>query len=207
MGTAPGHALCAPPRPPQSDRQGARLAQSFTKGERRRCRQVEGPNRRSDWNAHPCVTVVGYSRWNACAFLAEKQDIVSPEPEFVSRLGAFRREQDQPPSRDGPPERVEVGMTYDIDMVDIVHGGPPHPSIVPLEPHRLDKIDGRSQAGAKPQDGADVLGNLGLEQRNPHAVGLAQAISNVRIQGRRRRKSLMSAMGGKRTLAMAIFAP
>ena len=43
-----------------------------------------------------------------------------------------------------------------------------NPSIVPLESHGLDQVHGRPQASAQPQDGADVAGDLGLEQGDTH---------------------------------------
>lgn len=112
---------------------------------------------------------VSYGRGNARAFLSEEQDIVGRETEFVGRLTALRGEQHQPSGTDSSPERVEAGMTCNGDMVDIVHGGTPYPSIIPREPHGLDKIHSHPQTGPEAQNGADVSSNFGFEQGNAHS--------------------------------------
>ena len=59
-------------------------------------------------------------------------------------------------------------MTGNFDMIDIIHRRPPHPPVVPSEAQRLDQVDSNPQASAKPQNGANVPSNLGLEQGNAH---------------------------------------
>jgi hypothetical protein len=53
-------------------------------------------------------------------------------------------------------------------VIDIVHGGPAHSSIIPREPHWLDKVDSRPQTGTEAQNGADVSGDFRLEKSNAH---------------------------------------
>ena len=68
-------------------------------------------------------------------------------------------------------------MVRNDDMIDIIHGGSPHSSIVPLEPHRFDKIDSRAQTGGEPQNGANIPSDFRLEQRNPHGDGVSQSLA------------------------------
>lgn len=60
-------------------------------------------------------------------------------------------------------------MTGNGYMVDIVHGGPAHPPVIPREPHRLDQVHSDTQTGAETQNGADVAGNFRLEESNAHS--------------------------------------
>ena len=53
-------------------------------------------------------------------------------------------------------------------MIDIIHGGPPDSSIIPLEPHGLDKIHGRPQTGTEAQNGADISSNFLFKKSNAH---------------------------------------
>ena len=111
---------------------------------------------------------VSYSSGYARAFLSEEQDIVGHETEIIDRLTALRGEQHQPSRTDSSPERVEAGMTCNGDMVDIVHGGPAYSSIIPLEPHGLNKVHRRPQTGSEAQNGADVSSNFWFEKSNAH---------------------------------------
>ena len=115
------------------------------------------------------ITGLGDSSWHACAFLSEEEDIIGPEGEIVCGLTALCGEQDQPSRTDRSSEPVETGMTGNGDMIDIVHGSPPHSSIIPFKPHRLDKVDSRPQTGAKAQDSADVSGNFRFKKGNTHS--------------------------------------
>src|SRR4051794_5047354 len=65
-------------------------------------------------------------------------------------------------------------MMNNGDMVDIVHGGPTNPSIIPLEPHGLDQINSGTHAGCEPQNGANISGNLWLEKSNSHPCRVSQ---------------------------------
>ena len=53
-------------------------------------------------------------------------------------------------------------------MVDIVHRGAADALVVPREAHRLDQVDRDPEAGAEPQHRADVAGDFGLEEGDPH---------------------------------------
>ncbi len=59
-------------------------------------------------------------------------------------------------------------MTDNGDMIDIIHGGPAYSSIIPFEPHGLDKVHGRPQTGTEAQNGADISSDLRFEQGNAH---------------------------------------
>jgi hypothetical protein len=54
-------------------------------------------------------------------------------------------------------------MACNGDVIDIVHRRSANPSIIPLEPQRLDQVHSRAEAGAQPQNGADISGNLRFE--------------------------------------------
>jgi hypothetical protein len=50
----------------------------------------------------------------------------------------------------------------------IIHTRSRHRPIRKGEAARLDHVDRHAEACAQPQDGADIAGNLGLEEREPH---------------------------------------
>lgn len=69
----------------------------------------------------------------------------------------------------GIPEGAEILMPRNVDMIDIVHGDPAHPSIIPFEPHGFDKVHGRPQTGTQAENGTDIGCNLGFEEGNSHS--------------------------------------
>ena len=113
---------------------------------------------------------VGDSGGHACAFLAKKQDIFGHKGEIIGRLLALCGEQQQPSGTDGGLESAEIGMACDRDMIDIVHGRSADASIIPREPHGLDKVHSRAKTGAKAQNGANVSSNFWFKKGNTHGV-------------------------------------
>jgi hypothetical protein len=59
-------------------------------------------------------------------------------------------------------------MAANLDPVEIVHAGTPHPAIVEGKSEGLDKIDRHAQAGGQPKNGAGILGNVGLVESKTH---------------------------------------
>ena len=111
---------------------------------------------------------VGYGLGHARAFLSEEQDIVGHEAEIIGRLAALGGEQHQPSRTDSSPERGEISMADNGDMIDIVHRSPAYSSIIPREPQRLDQIHCRPEASTKAQNGADVSSNFRFKKGNAH---------------------------------------
>lgn len=60
-------------------------------------------------------------------------------------------------------------------MVDVIHGSPPNPPVIPLKTQRLDQVHCRSEASTQPQDGTDVPGDLRLKEGDTHSYWLAPA--------------------------------
>jgi hypothetical protein len=106
------------------------------------------------------IARLSYGKGYDCALFSKEQNIIGREREIVGGFGALRREQHQPLRTYRTSKCVKVGMAGDVNMIDIIHGGPTHPSIIPLEAHRLDQVHGRTHTGSEPQNSADVSGNL-----------------------------------------------
>ena len=149
-------------------RQGSRLAQTFAERERGRARQVHRTYFRPHGQPNTSIAGFGDGSRHTRAFLAEKQHITRPEAKIVGRFPALGGEQNQPARTDARPEGIEVGIARYGDVIDIVHGGAADPTIIPSEAHRLDQVHRHAQASAEPQDGADVPGNLRLEESDAH---------------------------------------
>ncbi len=169
---------------PHSTRQGGGLPKRFAKRERRRHRHVQRPHLRPDRNPHPRVAGVRHGSRHPGAFLSEQQDVVGLETEIVGRLIGLGREQHQSRRADRRTKRLQPRMTGNFDMIDIIHRRPPHPPVVPSEAQRLDQVDSNPQAGAKPQNGANVPSNLGLEQGNAHTGKLSRNIGGLNVRHR-----------------------
>lgn len=105
---------------------------------------------------------------NTCAFFAEQQHIIGVIFKLISRLFAFGGEQHQPLRTDAFLKCLKIGMTGDTYVVDIIHGRPADPAIIPIEPQWFDQIDSRSHARTKTQDGTDISGDFRFEQGNAH---------------------------------------
>jgi hypothetical protein len=54
------------------------------------------------------------------------------------------------------------------NLVEIVHAGPAEGTIGDREAGRLDDVRFNSQAGAKPENRAGILGNVRLVKGDPH---------------------------------------
>jgi hypothetical protein len=58
----------------------------------------------------------------------------------------------------------------DLDVILVIHRRSPAALVAPRKAHRLDQVDRGAEAGGKAQDGADIAGDLGLEQGDAHAL-------------------------------------
>jgi len=88
-------------------------------------------------------------------------------------------------------------MAGNFNMIDIIHGGSTHPSIIPLEPHWLDQVHSRTHTGSKPQNSADVSGNLRLKKSDPHSTRLSQSFAHLNVRNGSK-LPLAAGMGGMR---------
>jgi ubiquinol-cytochrome c reductase iron-sulfur subunit len=73
-------------------------------------------------------------------------------------------------------------MAGHVDMVDVVHRGAAHASIVPAKSQRFDQIDSDAKAGAKPHYGTDILCDFRFEEGNPHGEADADKASDVQVR-------------------------
>src|ERR1041385_7032809 len=60
-------------------------------------------------------------------------------------------------------------MTHDPHLIEIIHAGAAEVAVGHRKARRLDDMRLDIQAGAQAQDGAGVLRNVGLEERNTHS--------------------------------------
>ena len=69
-----------------------------------------------------------------------------------------------------PPglECREARVPLDRHLVEIVHPGAAEGAVGDREAGRLDDMGGHAEAGRQAQDGAGVLGDVGLIERDPH---------------------------------------
>ena len=71
------------------------------------------------------------------------------------------------------PRRVEIGKALvprDLDVGQIVEAGPPQGAVGHVEPRRSDHVHGDAQAGGQAQNGAGVLRDIGLVERQAHGA-------------------------------------
>ena len=65
-------------------------------------------------------------------------------------------------------ERFPVQMTHNHHLVEVVHAGAAEGAVGDRETRWLDDVRFDTETGGKPQDSPGVLGDVGLEQRDPH---------------------------------------
>src|SRR5262249_8134838 len=114
---------------------------------------------------------------HARRFAAEQEHVVRPVCVVVIRECGARREQDQPTSDAPTPsfERIPVGVAHERHLVEIVHAGAAEGAVGGRKTGRLDDVSLDGEAGGQAQNRAGVLGNVGLVERDPHGLELAQA--------------------------------
>src|SRR5262249_14316847 len=61
-------------------------------------------------------------------------------------------------------------MADQADMIEIVHAGAAKRPVGNRKPRRLDNMGFDAKARAEPENGAGILGNVGLIKRDPHRV-------------------------------------
>jgi hypothetical protein len=61
-------------------------------------------------------------------------------------------------------------VAHDADLVEIVHAGAAEVAVGNRKAGGFDDMRCHVKAGAKPKNRPGVLGNIGLEKRNLHAV-------------------------------------
>jgi hypothetical protein len=69
---------------------------------------------------------------------------------------------------DAGAEGGKIPVAGDADMIDIIHRDAADAGIIPYKAQRLDQVHRSAQASAKPQDGADIAGDLRFEQGDAH---------------------------------------
>jgi hypothetical protein len=55
-------------------------------------------------------------------------------------------------------------------LIEVVHAGAPKGAVADRKPGRLDQVGLEPETGGEPQDRAGILGDIGLEQRDPHGA-------------------------------------
>ena len=78
------------------------------------------------------------------------------------------RQQNEPPPGGAAPgvEGPPMGIAGDLDMVEIIHAGPPEMPVGHRESGGLDNRRGEPETGAHPQNRARVLRNIWLIKRH-----------------------------------------
>ena len=61
------------------------------------------------------------------------------------------------------------------NVVEIVHAGPAEMPVGHRKPSRLNDMRRHIQAGAEPQNGAGILGNVGLVEGEVHSMDMVQS--------------------------------
>ena len=128
---------------------------------------------------------------------AEQQNVASMEGMVEIGRAGLRGQQDQPRMLLPPPalERVEARVTHERDLIEIIHPGAAEGAVRGRKPRRLDDMRLDPEAGCHPQDGAGILRNIRLIERDAHTndhtlwlarmrIGLHTAIAVNRASGR-----------------------
>ena len=70
-------------------------------------------------------------------------------------------------------------MTHNHHLIEVVHAGAAEGAVGDREARRLDDVRFDTETGGKPQDGPGVLGDVGLEQRDPHDTLPAEPTASI----------------------------
>ena len=112
---------------------------------------------------------------NARGFPSEQQDVRCLIAEIKIWRGALGGEQKQAVTG-GPAPFLELGpgiVAPPVELVEVVHPGASEIAVRYRKTRRLDDVRRHAHAGAKPEDGAGVLWNVGLVKRDLHLILLA----------------------------------
>ncbi len=68
------------------------------------------------------------------------------------------------------PERRPIGVARHRGALGIIHSGTRQRAVAERETARFDHVDAEPETGGEAQDRADISGDLGLVERDPHGV-------------------------------------
>src|SRR5438874_1509080 len=106
---------------------------------------------------------------HARGFPAEQQHVLRSERVLDIGHGPARGEENEPEVLSAPPrvERIPGDVPHQRDLLEIIHAGAAEGAIRHRKSRRFDDVRFDSEAGAQPQNGRGVRGNVGLKQRDP----------------------------------------
>ena len=105
---------------------------------------------------------------DAGAFTPDQERIIRQKVCRRVGAGGFGGQQDQS-SLKGPNKAVPGIVALDLSLIGVVEAGAPEPGIGKKKAAGLDDIHWNAHAGAKPEHGPGVLGNIGLKQGYTHS--------------------------------------
>src|SRR6185437_5396033 len=113
---------------------------------------------------------------HAGALAAEQQDIARLEGMVEIGAGAGSGEKNKPRPFAAPPilEGGPRPVAPDRNPVEIIHSGPAECAVGHRKTGRLDDMRLDAETGAKAQNRAGVLGNVGLVEGDPHGARLSE---------------------------------
>lgn len=143
------------------------LAQGLAEKDRAGDRDIERAQAGTDRDRDPCIGGFMHMIRDAGGFAAKKDDVACQEGECVMRDRAPGRCEHEPMPPCAPPflEMGERDMAANIGMGEIIEPGAPEVAVARVKPCGFDKIDRHAKAGAEPEQGARILRNVRLVER------------------------------------------
>jgi len=150
-----------------------RSGASFGQRDARRDRDIQGAECRAKRDSYGEIGTGMHLGRHAAPLAAEQEHIVGAKNRLVEPRPAARRQQHESPRRSGL-EGGPVDMARHLCSARIVHPGPCQCPVGIGESHWFDKIDTNAKTRRKPQDCADIPGDIGLVKGNAHGsdIGL-----------------------------------
>lgn len=102
----------------------------------------------------------------ARTFTAKNDDVLCLKRKVLQWLGGMGRGQNQPVACAGLDKSRPVHVAFEFRIGTVIHARAAQLSVVQQEPAGLDDMKLEIEAGAKSHDGARILRNIGLKERD-----------------------------------------
>lgn len=151
-------------------RQRIRLSQGFAKDDGRRDGDIERAHAGLHRDPHPLVHQLLQPLRHTATFLTAKKDIVLAIGQMMMKKSGASRQQHEslPPCPSIVVEGRKIKMADHRRPIEIIEPGPSQRPLGKGKAAGFDDMDRCPKAGARPDQGARILRNIGLEERDIH---------------------------------------
>src|SRR5262245_37299934 len=146
------------------------LAQRLAQYHRGGQRDVERARSRLERNTQAEISRRMHLIGHTSAFASDQQRVLGMEGDVWKASLPRGREQHKPPWPARALKSCPRSVSLDSGEIVVVHGGAADALVVDLKAAGFDQVHGHAEAGAEANEGAEILGDVGLVERKTHRL-------------------------------------